>query len=126
MEKRTDLALEAHEIYAQEQCVDKIDGVDINTFTKDKVTVTRVKISDDKGSRALKKPVGDYVTLEIPEYVHETADNFDNIIKTFSESILESFLRRSEARTASSITSSLTVRLPFLSIFLPWAKLLLS
>lgn len=100
MEKRTDLALEAHEIYAQEQCVDKIDGVDINTFTKDKVTVTRVKISDDKGSRALKKPVGDYVTLEIPEYVHETADNFDNIIKTFSEELK----RMMPKRTKDSVT----------------------
>ena len=32
MEKRTDLALEAHEIYAEEQQVDEISGVNIDTL----------------------------------------------------------------------------------------------
>ena len=54
MEKRTDLALEAHEIYAEEQHVDEICGVDIKTFAKDKVSVTRVKIHNEEGTRALK------------------------------------------------------------------------
>ncbi len=100
MEKRTDLALEAHEIYAEEQQVDKIRGVDINTFKKDAISVTRVKILNDDGSRALKKPVGDYVTLEIPEYVHETQENFDTIIKTFSDELK----RMMPKRTKDSVT----------------------
>lgn len=87
MEKRTDLALEAHEIYAKEQQVEEIVGVDIDTFKKDRINITRVKIRNDEGSKALKKPVGDYVTLEIPEYVHETQENFDVIIKTFSQEL---------------------------------------
>ncbi len=87
MEKRTDLALEAHEIYAEEQNVDRICGVDIDTFEKDKINVTRVKIRNEEGSKALKKPVGDYVTLEIPEYVHETQEHFDSIIKIFSNEL---------------------------------------
>ena len=100
MEKRTDLALEAHEICAGEQNVDRIRGVDINTFKKDKVTVTRVKICDDEGSRMLKKPAGEYVTLEIPEYVHERAENFDVIIKTFSDELK----RMMPKRTKDSVT----------------------
>ena len=100
MEKRTDLALEAHEIYAEEQQVDKISGVDIDTFKKEGISVTRVKILNDDGSRALKKPIGDYVTLEIPEYVHETQENFDTIINTFSDELK----RMMPKRTKDSVT----------------------
>ena len=100
MEKRTDLALEAHEIYAEEQQVDKINGVDISTFKKDGISVTRVKILNDDGRRALKKPIGDYVTLEIPEYVHETQENFDSIIKMFSKELG----RMMPKRTKDSVT----------------------
>ena len=87
MEKRTDLALEAHEMYAEEQHVDDIDGVDVQAFKKNRVSVTRVKIKNKKGSEALKKPIGNYVTLEIPEYVHETKEHFDDIIKIFSNEL---------------------------------------
>lgn len=100
MEKRTDLALEAHEIYAREQHVEQIRGVDINTFTKDRVTVTRVKIKNGDGSEALKKPIGDYVTLEIPEYVHETKEHFDDIIHVFSQELK----RMMPNRTKDSVT----------------------
>ena len=92
--------MEAHEIYAEEQQVDKINGVDIDTFKRDNVSVTRVKIRNDEGSRALKKPVGDYVTLEIPEYVHETQKNFDTIIKIFSQELK----RMMPQRTKDSVT----------------------
>lgn len=100
MEKRTDLALEAHEIYTEEQHVDEIGGVDIKTFEKDRVSVTRVKIHNKDGSKALKKPVGDYVTLEIPEYVHETREHFDSIIKIFSDELK----RMMPKRTKDSVT----------------------
>lgn len=87
MEKRTDLAVEAHQIYAEDKKIDAVDGVDISEFKKDGVKVTRVNIRTKNGSKALKKPVGDYVTLEIPEYVHETREHFDMITKTFSDEL---------------------------------------
>ena len=87
MEKRTDLALEAHEMYTSEQHVKTIDGVETESFTKDSVKVTRVKITNNNGSRALEKPAGDYVTLEIPEYIHETQENFDSITRIFSKEL---------------------------------------
>ncbi len=100
MEKRTDLALEAHEIYKEEQKVETISGVDIDKFKKNRVTVTRVKIKNEEGSRAIKKPIGDYVTLEMPEYVHETREHFDEIIRTFSEELK----RMLPNRTKDSVT----------------------
>ena len=96
MEKRTDLALEAHQIYAEEKNIDSVNGVDIKEFKKDRVKVTRVKIHNDEGSRALKKPIGDYVTLEIPEYVHETQEHFDMITKTFSEELKRMMPKRNK------------------------------
>lgn len=96
MEKRTDLAVEAHQIYAEDQKVDAVRGVDINEFKKDRVKVTRVNIRTDEGSRALKKPVGDYVTLEIPEYVHETQEHFDMITRTFSEELKRMMPKRNK------------------------------
>ena len=87
LEKRTDLALEAHEMYTESENVDVVSGVKTEKIHKKGITVTRVKILDDAGSKALKKPIGNYVTLEIPEYVHETQDNFDAITKTFSKEL---------------------------------------
>ena len=100
MEKRTDLALEAHEIYTEEKHVKSISGVDIESFNKNNVNVTRVKILNPEGSKALKKPIGDYVTMEIPEYVHETKENFDGIIKIFSDELK----RMVPKRTKNSVT----------------------
>lgn len=87
LEKRTDLAVEAHEMYAQSEKVKDVPGVKTETFKNDGVTVTRVNIFNSQGSSALKKPVGNYVTLEIPEYVHESQQNFDTITKTFSDEL---------------------------------------
>ena len=96
MEKRTDLAVEAHQIYAEDKKVDAVKGVDIKEFKKDRVKVTRVKISTQEGSLALKKPMGDYVTLEIPEYVHETQEHFDMITKTFSDELKRMMPKRNK------------------------------
>lgn len=96
MEKRTDLAVEAHQIYAEDKKVDTVNGVDIEEFKKDRVKVTRVNIRTNEGSKALKKPVGDYVTLEIPEYVHETQEHFDMITKTFSDELKRMIPKRNK------------------------------
>ena len=87
LEKRTDLAVEAHEMYAESEKVQEVPGVKTESFKNDGVKVTRVNILNEQGSDALKKPVGNYVTLEIPEYVHETQKHFDIITKTFSDEL---------------------------------------
>lgn len=87
LEKRTDLAVEAHEMYSQSENVKTVEGVSTQTEKKDGVTVTRVKICNQKGSNALKKPIGNYVTLEIPDYVHQNQNDFDAITKTFSDEL---------------------------------------
>ncbi|MBR0277513.1 MAG: GPR endopeptidase [Clostridia bacterium] len=86
-QKRTDLALEAHEMYAKSEKIDKVPGVKVDKFKHKEINVTRVNIFNDEGCKALGKTKGNYVTLEMPQYLHETRENFDLIVKTFSNEL---------------------------------------
>jgi len=64
---RTDLALEARESFPEDDV--EIKGV-ILTENYDEVhniRVSTVEIKDEKGSKAMKKPIGTYITIEAPE-----------------------------------------------------------
>lgn len=64
---RTDLALEAKEIY--QSTADKLDtlpGVETQEEEKEGVYITRVRVASKEGSDALGKPQGNYITIEIP------------------------------------------------------------
>lgn len=87
LKKRTDLALEAHEIYTKDKGTEKIDGIKTETFHRCNVCVTRVKIETKEASEALNKPVGTYVTIEIPNFLHQTRENFDSVKKILSEEL---------------------------------------
>lgn len=68
MRFRTDLAIENKEMYDSEN-KDKgieISGVEVETEKfKGIVGVTRIKITDDHGSKVMQKPLGNYITLEV-------------------------------------------------------------
>ena len=65
---RTDLALEAHENAARSG---KPDGVICEEFVSNGVKVTRVRVLDERGEKAIGKPVGTYITIE--------TGNLDNV-----------------------------------------------
>lgn len=64
---RTDLATERKDIYQKIQKIeDKIDGIesekeDIN----EKIKIERVKITNENGEKAIGKPMGTYITIDI-------------------------------------------------------------
>lgn len=87
LEKRTDLAVEAHEMYTKSENISKVEGVQTNTCRIDGVTVTRVKITTPQAGKVLKKPVGNYVTLEISDCLHNSRDNFDSVKKVLSNEL---------------------------------------
>ena len=65
---RTDLALEAAEnLQAGGPAAGKLSGVVTRTEQRQGVSVTEVRILDETGARALGKPVGRYVTMELEE-----------------------------------------------------------
>jgi len=66
-EPRTDLAIEAHEMCSKKKAEQNhLDGIDINEFDNDGVFVTEIDVKNDTGSEILKKPIGRYITLEVP------------------------------------------------------------
>ncbi len=64
MDIRTDLALEAHELCREAGETTQLQGVRARETRRRGVTTTVVEVLDDRGARALGKPVGTYVTLE--------------------------------------------------------------
>ena len=61
MAARTDLALEL-----SEGLKEKTDGVEQSSETDGEIKITRIKITSEKGKRAINRPLGDYITLEFP------------------------------------------------------------
>lgn len=67
--KRTDLAVESHELYRQSQGIQEVPGVFVDTEKFKKINVTRVHVKNEEGQKAIGKPPGSYITLEIPELI---------------------------------------------------------
>lgn len=61
MNFRTDLALERQEYIKSKT----IDGVESSEETKDNVKITTISVTNPNGEKAIGKPMGKYVTLEI-------------------------------------------------------------
>jgi len=67
-QKRTDLAIEAKEIY--EESADrqtKLKGVEAREREEGRIKITEVKVLSAEGEKALNKPIGNYITVELPE-----------------------------------------------------------
>ena len=61
---RTDLALEAKEMYAEEQDTSELPGVKVENKELDNCIVTKVEVIDEQGSMIMNKGIGTYITLE--------------------------------------------------------------
>ena len=84
---RTDLALEAHEMYRQSETKEHAPGVMVEEEELGKITVTRVRIENHQGQKALGKPIGTYVTLEIPSLIHKEQEIFERAISALAKEI---------------------------------------
>ena len=77
LKRRTDLALEAAQLW-QESAGEAgtLPGVESEESTREGYPVTTVRIRDEAGARALGKPVGTYVTLELDGLARREGDAF--------------------------------------------------
>ena len=87
---RTDLALEAQEIFVQcsEEKAEKIDGVDSNVEKIGSITKTKIRIINENGERALGKPKGTYITIEAPEIKYDT-EVYEKVCMLLADEIRE-------------------------------------
>ena len=72
MQLRTDLAVEAREIAGE-----NISGVEFKTYKENNLSISRLKIKNQKAKLSLGKEIGTYITIELPSLT----DNFSETDK---------------------------------------------
>ncbi|EGO87160.1 peptidase, partial [Clostridium botulinum C str. Stockholm] len=83
---RTDLAVEAKEIYEEENGK-SIQGVEFDEDFESGVKLTDVRILDENGEKSMGKPIGRYITLELPELVNYDKDIMEDVSKVFANKL---------------------------------------
>ena len=85
---RTDLALERRDIYQKINKLQKIDGVETTEEEIDNnLKVSRVKITDINGEKALGKPIGNYVTVDVKKLKLAGEDEIQKTSQVLSEEL---------------------------------------
>jgi spore protease len=85
---RTDLALEAKEIH-EEKDKKGIPGVDVDIDGDDEIKITRVKIADESGSKIMRKPIGNYITIEVPHLKDKDIDLMEDVSRTIAKELIK-------------------------------------
>jgi spore protease len=83
---RTDLAVEARELYKQ---INKreADGIISEEEEIDDIKVTTVKILNQDGATKIGKPIGTYITIDIPEFTHYDGEIMDDVSEVLNNSM---------------------------------------
>ncbi len=80
--KRTDLALEAQELWQESaEKTAKLSGVKAGKSRREGYPVTRVEILDKEGAETLGKPVGKYLTLDLTSYWQRKENYFERAVR---------------------------------------------
>lgn len=82
---RTDMAVERRDLYRNANKLEnEIDGIECEEEKKEDITVTRVKITNKEGEKALDRKMGNYITIDTKKIHNITEEKEEEIIKTFS------------------------------------------
>ena len=82
MNFRTDLAVEIRESFGESP----ISGIVDTKETYGNVTVSKIRITDEKGAASMGKPIGTYVTIDVPSFTKDS-DLFDGRIDIVAREI---------------------------------------
>lgn len=85
----TDLAVERKDIYRKANNIeDNIDGIETEEQeVNDKIKITRVIITNEKGSEALGKPIGNYITVDIKKLKMADVDEIQKASETVTNEL---------------------------------------
>lgn len=85
---RTDLAVERREIFKRANKINsEIDGVKIETKNLNDIKVTNVKIENEKGAEALKRKIGNYITIDLDTINNLSLEKEKEVIQVFSDEL---------------------------------------
>ena len=76
---RTDLAIERNDIYKRNNNLEQIDGIEVEEEEKPSVKISRVNVINEKGEKAIGKPIGIYTTIDINKTKAITDERIDEI-----------------------------------------------
>ena len=77
---RTDLAVERNDIYKhQNNLQNDADGIEVENEEKEDIKISRVKVLNENGEKAIGKPIGNYITLDIKNMKSIDDDTVDKI-----------------------------------------------
>lgn len=91
---RTDLAIEAAKIYEKEN-KKEADGIVVEEIDKENNKVTIVKVLNENGVEKIGKPIGSYITMEIPEFTAYDGEMMNNSSEVLGK-VLKDFLNISK------------------------------
>ncbi len=87
---RTDMAVERRDIYrTANKLEEEINGIECEEIKKGDISVTRVKILNKEGEKALQRKIGNYITIDVRKINNITIEKEEKIIKTFSEELVK-------------------------------------
>lgn len=89
---RTDLTLEAHELLKeqalkQESEQREIPGVRLENAGDEHIKITRVTVETPAGEKAIGKPMGNYITLEVPGLRDNDQEMYENTCKALAKEL---------------------------------------
>lgn len=89
---RTDLTLEAHELLRERAVREKkeeegIPGVEMENTGDDEIKITRVRVVSPAGESAIGKPMGNYITLEVPGLRENDQVLYENTCKALAKEL---------------------------------------
>ena len=88
--RRTDLALEARELWQESvEKTTRLSGVKATKTKREGYPVTRVDILDGRGEEALGKPKGAYLTIDLTTFWQRKADFFERAVRAVGSQLKE-------------------------------------
>ncbi len=85
---RTDLADERHDIYKKTNKLENIPGIETTEkIIDDKLKVNTVKIINNEGERAIGKPIGTYITIDVKNLKIATDEEIEKAANTVKDEL---------------------------------------
>lgn len=103
MEFRTDLALENKEELGKHVP----EGVTVDELSMGRARITRIRVENEDGARALSRPQGNYVTIEVPPF-SDTAGEIDERLTAVSNELSKLLPEAGEILVAGLGNSDIT------------------
>lgn len=86
---RTDMAVERRDLYKNANKIDRINGIECEEEKVSDINITRVKITNEEGEKALQRRKGEYITIDINKLNNITVEKEQEIIDVFSKELLK-------------------------------------